>query len=448
MSTRSFPSKSPRRFISGRAAAARILVSVIDEGRSLKAVLEEMVSFLKPQERALTSELSYGVLRWLPQLETVLLHLLDRPLRRRDRDIHTLLLIGLYQMLHLAVPDHVALSQTAEAARHLGKDWAVGLVNALMRNLQGQSDAVPGWISSSATAKHAHPLWLLEIIQEAWPEDWSAIVAANNQRPPMTLRVNRRRIDRAAYLERLSSEGIAAVALPFAEQAVRLEKPQDVTNLPGFSGGEVSVQDAAAQLAAPLLELQPGQRVLDACAAPGGKTCHILELQPQLAEVVAVDVDVHRMAALESNLSRLQLVATVRIGDAAIPAMWWDGELFDRILLDAPCSGTGVIRRHPDIKVLRHPQDIPALAERQMALLQALWPLLKPGGMLLYATCSVLPQENSLLTQRFVQMQVNAEHDPIGAPWGRAQAMGRQIVTGEATMDGFYYARLIKRAPD
>lgn len=427
--------------------AARVLQQVIDERRSLSAVFDAAAAGLTPPERGLAGELSYGVLRWLAQLEAVLPHLLERPLRGRDRDIHALLLTGLYQLLHLAVPDHVAISQSVEAARHLGKEWAAALVNAVLRNLQRRRDGVSGWIAA-ASAIHAHPAWLLEALREAWPGDWEAIVAANNTRPPMTLRVNARRCPRGEYLDRLQVAGMAARALPHADQAVGLEQAVDVHALPGFDAGEVSVQDGAAQLAAGLLNLASGQRVLDACAAPGGKTCHILEREPRLAQVVAVDIDGQRVTALESNLRRLELSATLRVGDVARPETWWDGAAFDRILLDAPCSATGVIRRHPDIKVLRRATDIGDLVVRQAALLEALWPLVTPGGMLLYATCSVLPEENSVQMVRFVAAHADAEHRPIVADWGAAQPVGRQILTGEAGMDGFYYACVVKRTPE
>lgn len=445
MSARRPATRPPRRYTSGRAAAAQVLHRVIDDGQSLNGMLDTWVTGLIPHERSLAKELSYGVLRWLPQLEAVLSHLVDRPLRRRDRDVHALLLSGIYQILHLAVPDHVAISQTAEAARHLGKEWAVGLVNGVLRKLQGLRRVVPGWIASDV-ARHAHPEWLLDALRTAWPDDWESVVAANNRRPPMTLRVNALRTTRADYLRRLEAAGIAAVELPYVDHALCLEQPADVHALPGFSVGEVSVQDAAAQLAAPLLQLTPGLRVLDACAAPGGKSCHVLECEPRLEELVAMDADLQRVAALESSLRRLDLRATVRVGDATRPDTWWDGVPFDRILLDAPCSGTGVIRRHPDIKVLRRATDIDAMAQRQQALLEALWPLLKPGGILLYATCSVLPRENSEQVGRFLAAHADADHREIAAPWGRAQPAGRQILSGEAGMDGFYYACVAKQA--
>ncbi len=444
MSARRQVAKSRQRPLGGRAAAALALHQVIDGGQSLNGVLDAQVAGLIPRERSLARELSYGVLRWLLPLEVTLAHLMERRLRRRDRDLHALLLAGIYQMLHLAVPDHVALSQTAEAARHLGKEWAVGLVNAVLRRLQELRAEVPGWMDDDA-ARYAHPPWLLEALRDAWPDAWAGVVAANNQRPPMTLRVNARHAARDDYLRRLQAAGIAATELPHAAQALVLEQPMDVFTLPGFTDGDVSVQDAAAQLAASLLQIEPGQRVLDACAAPGGKSCHLLECEPRVGELVAVDVDLARVAALESNLRRLGLHAAVRMGDASRPQGWWDGVPFDRILLDAPCSGTGVIRRHPDIKVLRRATDIDLLTQRQQALLEALWPLLKPGGILLYATCSVLPRENSDRIVRFLAAHPDAVHRTIDAPWGREQPAGRQILCGEEGMDGFYYACVAKR---
>lgn len=433
-----------RRQVGARAVAAEVLVAVLDQRRSLNGVLEAALGRLAKPERALTRELCYGVLRWLPQLQAVATCLLHKPLRRRDRDVYSLILIGLYQVLHLAVPDHAAVAETAEAARELDKAWAVGLVNGVLRRMQRETTTVLGHLDSDPAATYAHPLWLLDALREAWPDHWQAIAAAGNQRPPMTLRVNARRYDRAAYLARLEAAGLHAVATPWTGHGLTLERPTDVARLPEFAAGAVSVQDGAAQLAAPLLELAPGQRVLDACAAPGGKSCHILEAEPRLGELVALDRDAERMDALRANLRRERLAATTIVGDAAVPAGWWDGEHFDRLLLDAPCSATGVIRRHPDIKVLRRAGDIDGLVHRQAQLLAAVWPLLRPGGILVYATCSLLPRENEKQAAQFLAGHADARERPIDAEWGLARPVGRQILVDQHGMDGFYYARLEK----
>ncbi len=294
------------------------------------------------------------------------------------------------------------------------------------------------------TAAVSHPDWLIKQIEQDWPQQAQQILLENNQQPPMALRVNLARISRDQYLQQLSEQGIEAVAVSFCPSAIILDKPVAVDLLPGFAEGLVSVQDTAAQLAAGLLDVQAGHRVLDVCAAPGGKTAHILEHQPQLKELVAVDVDESRMQRVSDTLQRLKLPATLVVGDAANPQDWWDGQLFDRILLDAPCSALGVIRRHPDIKLLRRAEDIKPLQALQKNILHAVWPLLAPGGIMLYATCSILKQENEQQIDAFLAEHPDAVELPIDAAWGFAGSHGRQIMTGESAMDGFYYARLGK----
>jgi 16S rRNA (cytosine967-C5)-methyltransferase len=402
-----------------------------------------MLAALQQSERALTQELCYGVLRYYPRLAYLAARLLNKPLKRKDLDVQQLILIGLYQLIYLKVPAHAAVAETVAATRLLGKDWAAGLVNALLRGFQRGAVQLLAQADADPVARYAHPHWWLAQLQSDWPAHWQDILDANNQRPPMTLRVNARRGSRDDYAAQLQAAGIIAHPVPPAPQALTLEKPVDVTQLPGFSGGAVSVQDAAAQLAAPLLNLAPGQRVLDACAAPGGKTAHLLESEP-LLQVQALDSDAQRLTRVQETLARLQLAADLRHGDAASPQDWWDGKAFDRILLDAPCSGSGVIRRHPDIKLLRTAQDIVTLAQQQRRLLDALWPLLAQGGILLYATCSVLMAENQHNLAQFLAAHSDACEQPIGADWGHAQTPGRQLLPGENGMDGFYYARLMK----
>jgi 16S rRNA (cytosine967-C5)-methyltransferase len=329
--------------------------------------------------------------------------------------------------------------------RALNKDWAAGLVNAVLRNFQRRGDSLLQSACADEVALHAHPAWLIERLRSDWPQDWAAILAANNTRPPFTLRVNRQRLTRDEYLDVLSRAGLPAEAVAHSAQAVRLERPVPVSALPGFMRGDVSVQDAAAQLAAGLLELAAGQRVLDACAAPGGKTSHILETEPGVA-LVAMDIDASRLQRIESNLARLSLQAELLAGDAGRPDEWWDGRLFDRILLDVPCSGSGVIRRHPDIKVLRRADDIDALVDRQVTILDAMWPLLAPDGMLLYCTCSVLKVENSGQFANFLARHADAEEVTITAAWGHGCTHGRQIFPGENQMDGFYFACVRKNS--
>ena len=438
-------SAKPRPVSNPRLLAARLVDGVLHQGDSLSAVLaKQLVSLDDPRQRALAQELAFGTLRWFYRLDRVLGQLLTKPLKTKDRDLYALLLVGLYQLLVLEMPAHAAVSETVEAVRGFGKDWAAGLVNGVLRTSLRRSRPLLAAADTDPQSLWSHPQWWITRLRHDWPEQWQEILQANNQRPPMVLRVNRRQCDRGSYLMRLESAGIEAQALPFPETAIVLLKPVAVDSLPGFRSGAVSVQDAAAQLSASLLMLQDGQRVLDACAAPGGKTGHILEYPARLAEVVAIDKDAGRLDKITDNLRRLQLGATCLAADAGAPPSWWDGRLFDRILLDAPCSASGVVRRHPDIKLLRRADDLQALSEQQNHLLDALWPLLGSGGILLYVTCSVFKLENSDVVQAFLGRHRDARELPLDAEWGRRQTIGRQLLPGEHGMDGFYFARLIK----
>lgn len=428
-----------------RAAAARVLAEVLGPGRSLSAALPRQLAGIPgARERGFVQELCFGTLRWLPRLELLLKPLLRQPLKKRDSDVQALLLIGLYQLLYLETPPHAAVSETVNATSVLGKQWARGLANGVLRNFQRRQAELTASADKREAGRFAHPQWIIDRLRKAWPDRWEAILEANNQRAPMTLRVNRLRTSRDDYLKRLSDEGIGARAAPHVAHGVILDIPVPVQQLPGFAEGMVSVQDAAAQLAGELVDPQPGERVLDACAAPGGKTGHLLERAAEL-EVLAVEQDPARLEKVTENLERLGSRATLVQSDAAATDQWWDGRPFDRILLDAPCSATGVIRRHPDIKVLRRPADIEDLVQEQHRLLEGLWPLLKPGGMLVYATCSVLPQENEQQIRRFLRDHSDAGVGEIAAAWGHAGEAGRQILPGEDEMDGFYYARLVKQ---
>lgn len=427
-----------------RTVAAQVLSDVIGRRQSLTERLDEADLQLPSREQAFLQELCYGVMRWLPRLAFMLQRLLQKPLRTADSDVEALLLSGIYQLLYLRTPDHAAVSASVEAARELGKPWACKLVNAVLRRLLRERTVLESAADGVLAALYAHPDWLLEILQSAWPGDWQKVVKANNARPPLALRVNQRCINLGDYQTLLSAAGLEGRPHPYTSQALLVTPAVTVTELPGFMDGLVSVQDAAAQLAAELLDLAPGQRVLDACAAPGGKAAHILESEPGLAEVIAVDNDPRRLRQVEDGLKRLQLSAACLCGDATQPSDWWDGALFDRILVDAPCSGSGVIRRHPDIKHRRSRQGLARNTTIQLQLLQNLWPLLTSGGKLLYATCSILPQENTDLVTRFVTAQQDAEPIPITSDWGRPAGPGRQILPGEADMDGFFYALLVK----
>lgn len=427
-----------------RARAARLLVQVVDEGRSLSRLLPAALKDVPDRrERALIQELVFGTLRWYHQLAALLPDLMKKPLKQKDSDLHKLLLVGLYQLAHLSIAPHAAVHETVQATRELDKAWATGLVNAVLRTFQRESDPRLSALSALG-AVYSHPDWLVQRIQADWPDHWETILAANNERPPFSLRVNQQQVARDSYLGELGAASIDATKLEYAPEGVLVAGAVATEKLPGFDEGRVSVQDGAAQLVAGALELAPGQRVLDACAAPGGKTAHILETEPALDSLVAVDSDKRRLARVTENLERLGLQAQLVCADAGEPGDWWDGQSFDRVLLDVPCSAIGVIRRHPDIKLLRRADDIRALAGRQQALLRGVWPLVKSGGMLLYTTCSVLAEENEMQIKSFLEANADAVVSTIDAKWGQAREFGRQILPGTKGMDGFYYARLIK----
>jgi 16S rRNA (cytosine967-C5)-methyltransferase len=434
-----------------RAAAARAVVAVAAQGRTLESALAEIAC--DAPGRAAIQSLAFGTVRWFPELEALLGRLLTRPDAPLAHELRALLLVGLYQLAHGRTPEHAAVSETVEAARALGHARAAGFVNAVLRRFQREKDARLADAHRERAARLAHPEWMLAAFEQDWPDRWEAIGAAGNAQPPMWLRVNARRTGCADYRARLAAAGMASEPCAFAPEALKLAQPVDVHELPGFAEGEVSVQDVAAQLAAGFLAAGAGMRVLDACAAPGGKACHLLETVPGIAELVAVESDAARAARITQNLERLGLAARLVIADAAAPAAWWDGKPFDRILLDVPCSGTGVIRRHPDIKVLRRPDDIPRFAAAQASLLAACFGLLAPGGRLVYASCSVLAAENAAVVRAFLAANPAAADTTESARLSLAgpapvldAGAGCALPSGAADADGFYYACLEKRA--
>ncbi|MFB9886128.1 16S rRNA (cytosine(967)-C(5))-methyltransferase RsmB [Balneatrix alpica] len=428
--------------MSTRLLAIDTLVCVLQQQQSLSQALQPALEQVSPRDKGLLQELCYGVLRWQPQLDKIAKHLLQKPFKKHDYDVHILIMLGLYQLLYTRIPPHAAIGESVETAKLMEKDWATGLVNGVLRRFQREQEEISTALQGKAEYLHAHPQWLLAKLQHNWPEHWQQIVSANNAYPPMTLRVNQQQQSRDAYLQTLIQAGIAAHATPFSPWGITLEQAQDVQVLPGFFEGSVSVQDEAAQLAATLLAPQAGEHLLDACCAPGGKTAHLLESCPE-ARITALDLDYQRQQRTRATLSRLGLAAQVLQGDAS-QQNWWDGQLFDAILADVPCSATGVIRRHPDIKHLRTSEDIVALAELQLAILSNLWQMLKPGGRLLYATCSVLPQENNRIVERFLKQQPEAQIIPLDVPWGLPQSCGRQLLPQPGGHDGFFYALLTK----
>ncbi|MEI7993868.1 MAG: 16S rRNA (cytosine(967)-C(5))-methyltransferase RsmB [Methylococcaceae bacterium] len=428
--------------MNSRLIAARVLSRVLQDGQSLTAALESALQTVESgKDRAFVQALCYGVCRTYHRLDFILSKLLDKPLK--DTDVKALALTGLYQLKYMRVKPHAAVSETVLAARK--KPWAKALINALLRRYLREQDILEQIADTVQVAAVSHPDWLIKQIEQDWPQQAQQIFLENNQQPPMTLRVNLTRSSTDEYLQQLRGMDIEAEAVSFCPSAIILDKPVAVDLLPGFADGLVSVQDTAAQLAAGLLDVQAGHRVLDVCAAPGGKAAHILEHQPQLKELVAVDVDASRMQRVSDTLQRLKLSATLVVGDAAKPEDWWDGQLFDRILLDAPCSALGVIRRHPDIKLLRRAGDIKPLQVLQLNILNAVWPLLAPGGVMLYATCSILKQENEQQIDAFLAEHPDAVELPIDVHWGFEGSHGRQIMTGESAMDGFYYALIRKQ---
>ncbi|MES2819303.1 MAG: 16S rRNA (cytosine(967)-C(5))-methyltransferase RsmB [Pseudomonadota bacterium] len=429
-----------------RLAAARALASVLEGKASLNSALPRQLDKVEARDRGLTQDLALGTARWQPRLAILMEKLLQKPFKAADKDIEALLLVGLYQLFHTRIPPHAALGETVGCVDKLKKPWAKALLNAVLRRAQREGESLLAELAQDPVVRTAHPRWLQKAFKAHWPQHWEALCAANNAHPPLILRVNRRLGSREAYLADLLAAGIEARACAFSRDGIVLDSPCDVTTLPGFAQGRLSVQDEAAQLAAELLDLAPGQRLLDACCAPGGKTCHVLEAEPGLAAVVAVDLEAKRLVRVQENLERLSLNAQLIAADARQTAQWWDGQPFQRILLDAPCSATGVIRRHPDIKLTRQPDDILALAVLQGELLDALWPTLAVGGVLLYATCSTLPTENTEVIGAFLERTPGARELAIAGPFGLEQPYGRQLLTQEGGHDGFYYAKLIKIA--
>jgi 16S rRNA (cytosine967-C5)-methyltransferase len=433
-----------------RAAAARLVAQTADRGRALDDLLAGDTD--EGAARGLKRSLAYGTLRWHFRLVAILAQLAGRPPERLQGELRALLEVGLFQLVSGETAEHAAVAETVNAARELGFARAAGFVNAILRRFQRERDAVLRVVDADLALRTAHPRWFVDALQRERPAAAAGILEANNAHPPMWLRVNRRRATVDDTAAGLTAAGWQVARHPLAPDALLIEPPADARVLPGFTAGHLSVQDAAAQLAVELLDPQPRERILDACAAPGGKTCHILERSADSCRVTALDVAPARLARVHENLARLGLHADVRAGDLARPADWWDGVPFDRILLDVPCSATGVIRRHPDIKLLRRAADIPALARRQAELLASAWSLLAPGGTLLYTSCSVLRGENEAVVEAFLNDTPAAGDRTPGltrgwpAPAGGPGRPGYQNLPGEAGMDGFYYACLARPA--
>lgn len=421
-----------------RAFAAQAIGSVIDQGQSLSTVLPIFNQQISEKDRALLQEICFGVMRTLPQLDWFIQQLMHNVLTGKQRTLHYLIMVGIYQLVYTRIPPHAALAETVNGATALKKPQLKGLINGVLRQFQRQQQQL---IEQSCYQEchYLHPQWLLKRLQQAYPQQWGQIVDANNQKPPMWLRVNRIHHTRSEYLSLLAQASIPAYEHTVYPDAICLEMPQSVAKLPGFEQGWVSVQDASAQHSIELLDPKNDEHILDLCCAPGGKTTHILEAAPN-AKVLALDVDEARLKRVKENLQRLNQHAEVRCGDGRYPEQWASNRKFDRILLDAPCSATGVIRRHPDIKWLRRDSDITELATLQREILNAIWPYLKSGGVMVYATCSVLPEENSEQISHFLKEHSDAKMSENNSN----TCIGEQYLPQLKGGDGFYYAKLIK----
>ncbi|WP_085247053.1 16S rRNA (cytosine(967)-C(5))-methyltransferase RsmB [Gilliamella mensalis] len=421
-----------------RAICAQAIFNVLEEGQSLSATLITLNHKIADKDKALVQEICFGVMRVLPELNFYIHTLMSKVLTGKNRILHYLLLVGIYQILYTRIPEHAAVGETVNAVNTLKKTQLKGVINGVLREFLRQQTSLQQKFTQDNKQQNQqslHPSWLLARLKQAYPQQWQAIVNANNQKPPMWLRVNLNRYTVTEYQQLLAEQQIESDTFAELPSALRLLSPVNVTKLPYFDNGAVTVQDLSAQYAAYLLAPQNGEYILDMCAAPGGKTTHILEVAPK-AQVLAVDIDPSRVKRIHENLTRLNLHAEVKVGDGLTPEQWCEGQQFDRILLDAPCSATGVIRRHPDIKWLRRDSDIAQLTALQYAILNRIWPYLKTGGTLVYATCSILPDENKLQIERFLQENTSA----------KLQGELKQFLPTENGGDGFFYAILKKHS--
>lgn len=432
--------------MSARLIASQVIEQSVENKMTLSLALNNNDLFKNAgKEKALIQEMSYGTFRWYIQLEHILNQLLDKKIKKKDSQLKYLILIGLYQLRFMRIPPHAVVSETVNTCKKINMLWAKGLVNAILRRYIRESEQVDTALEKDESIKTSHPKWLIDQLKQDWPEHWQRILEVNNQKPPMYLRVNKKHQNRKAYLSKLDEAGLKGTATPHSDNGVLLESATDVQQLPGFNEGDVSVQELAAQLSVGLLDLKSGYSVLDACAAPGGKSAHILETETDLKLLTCVEKEANRTERLVETLQRLKLNAEIKTSDINDLDNWWGNEKFDRILLDAPCSATGVIRRHPDIKCLRTKEEVDNIKTLQKELLNTLWQTLKSDGLLLYVTCSILKQENMHVIENFINNNDDCELKPIKAEWGLDTGYGRQILTGQDNMDGFFYACLKKK---
>jgi len=426
-----------------RAACAIAVVRVVYRDCSLQRALREQADEFDSNDRAFISEVVLGVMRKFWLLSAYVDRLLKKKTRNKDLDIYCLMLVGIYQIEYMRVPNYAAVSETVSAAEALAKPWARNAINAVLRRFIDMSKQTKE-IELTESARFSHPQWMIEALKTQWPQEYSKILHANNQKPELILRVNANRSTVQEYLHRLEQNGIAASADSVAPQGVRIHQKAAVSDLPGFSEGVVSVQNSASQLVVPLLDIAPGHRVLDACSAPGGKLLHMLELHGETSEISAIDISETRCGEIVDNLRRVGQSVTIMTADAAQPDKWWDAVPFDRILLDAPCSAFGVVRKHPDIKFHRRPEDINNASFQQRKLLSSLLGVLSKGGKLLYTTCSILREENDDVIGDVIAEHPEAEAIELEASLGRKTRFGRQRLQGVDSGDGFYYALLTR----
>lgn len=426
-----------------RLVAIDILSNLLTNNGSLSTQLNKHQGRINASEAPLLKEICFGVSRYFPLLNSVALHILEKPLPKKDRDIYAAILIGLYQIDYMQIPPHAAVNEIVSCIKGLNKPWAVKLVNAVLRNYLRNNAELKVALKDIPSVKDIHPKWLLKRFEKHWPKKYQQIVDANNSHPPLCLRVNLSRVSRETQKKLLTQAGIKSHFGLFSSSALYLEKPVKIQDLPGFFDGYLSVQDEAAQLSAEILQPQSGERVLDACSAPGGKTCHLLESAEGI-KLTALELEDWRLKKVQENLERLSLSAQLICTDAADLPNWWDGIYYDKILLDVPCSATGVIRRNPDIKISRKASDIEALKKIQQYLLTSVWKTLKVDGLLLYATCSLMPEENEKQVAQFLASNSNAEEVQINKTCGQDVQYGKQLFPSLGSHDGFYYC-LIKK---
>ncbi|TBR43945.1 16S rRNA (cytosine(967)-C(5))-methyltransferase RsmB [Marinomonas agarivorans] len=426
-----------------RLVAVYILQSLLLNQGSLTSQLSKQQTKVKPEQQALLKELCFGVARYYPQLNSFALHMLEKPFNEKDMDLYAILLSGLYQIEYMSTPAHAVVNEAVKNTSTIKKAWAGKLINAVLRRYLRDAETIKQQLKDMPSVQECHPKWLLKRFKKHWPTEYEQIITANNARAPMCLRTNLSRVSRETEIETLEKHQLFAQKGQFSHSAIYLNTPTSVENIPNFYAGDVSVQDEAAQLSAELLMPNAGDKILDACAAPGGKTGHLLESAPSI-ELTAIEIEQWRLAKIKENLDRLSLSANLICADASKLDTWWDGQLFDKVLLDAPCSATGVIRRNPDIKINRKPADIDNLVAIQANLLRNVWQVLKPNGLFLYATCSLMPEENNLQIEQFVHEQDDVEVVDLNVAWGKPLNYGRQLFPQLGTHDGFYYCLLRK----